>query len=237
MSKRRPRNLLPADLFFVAQSTREYWEFNRTHSAAPNSHPAPEQMETGKQECRRPRHDSDLWRVAQIGRAPPDGNDLAFASPAQASDFQTRILNLKTGSITALSDGLLKFPVNWSPTNRLVVVNLAHTKVLAFDFQRKTWSQLLNADIMARNMFDGAASVDGRYMYIETNEPPHHNVIRIRATDGRIETVMKIRGVRQVVDTFEGTTLGVSPNGSVLVTRDVGVEELYSLKVKWPESW
>jgi serine/threonine protein kinase/Tol biopolymer transport system component len=167
----------------------------------------------------------------------PDGNELAFSAPAQASDFETRVLNLKTGRITAISDGLLKFPVDWSPTNRIVTVNLAHTKVLAFELQTQKWSQLLSADISAINMFDGAASVDGKYIYIGTNEAPNHKVVRIRVTDGRVEPVMEIRGMRRVVDPFEGTTLGIAPDGSVLVTRDVGVEEVYSLKMKWPKSW
>ena len=151
----------------------------------------------------------------------PDGNRLAVAAPAKIQ-FATRVLDLKTGSVTAVSDGQLKMPVNWSPGNRLVAVNLAHTKVLAFDFQTQKWSPLLSVDISERNMFDGAASVDGRYVYIETNEKPSPKVIRIRVSDGHIEPVMQIGKIRRVVDPSQGTTLGVAPDGSVLVTHDVG---------------
>jgi len=30
------------------------------------------------------------------------------------------------------------------------------------------------------------------------------------------------------------TWVGVTPDGSVLVTRDVGTQEIYALSVKWP---
>jgi hypothetical protein len=31
-----------------------------------------------------------------------------------------------------------------------------------------------------------------------------------------------------------GTWLGVAPDGSALITRDIGVQEIYALDVKWP---
>jgi len=163
----------------------------------------------------------------------PDGNKLAFDTPAKVS-FAAHVLDLKTGVVTAIPDGFQKFAVSWSPSNRLVVVNLAHTKVLAFDVRTTSWSPLLSADISERNMFDGAPSLDGSYLYIEVNQLPNPKVIRIRVSDGLIEPVIEINGLRRVVDPFEGSTLGIAPDGSVLVTRDVGVQEVFALNVKWP---
>jgi len=78
------------------------------------------------------------------------------------------------------------------------------------------------------------ASPDRHYAYCETSDVPNHKIVRVRVSDGQVEPLMEIKGLRRVVDTSVGTTLGISPDGSVLLTRDVGLEEIYSLSVKWP---
>jgi hypothetical protein len=45
---------------------------------------------------------------------------------------------------------------------------------------------------------------------------------------------MEIKGLRRAVDDEVGTLLSVAPDGSVLLTRDVGTEEIYALGVNWP---
>jgi hypothetical protein len=39
-------------------------------------------------------------------------------------------------------------------------------------------------------------------------------------------------GKPRVVDPYGGTQVGVAPDGSVLLTRDVGTQEVYALNVK-----
>ena len=56
----------------------------------------------------------------------------------------------------------------------------------------------------------------------------------MRLADRQTETVMEINGLRRVMDNYVGNNLGVAPDGSVLLMRDLGSEEIYALSVKWP---
>jgi hypothetical protein len=64
-------------------------------------------------------------------------------------------------------------------------------------------------------------------------------VWRLRLTDKRIENVLNFKEVRRVEDeqitgVNFSTWVGVTPDGSVLLTRDIGTQEIYALEVKWP---
>lgn len=46
--------------------------------------------------------------------------------------------------------------------------------------------------------------------------------------------VADFSGVSRVEEQVVGTWFGNAPDGSVLVTRDIGTQEIYALDVKWP---
>jgi hypothetical protein len=55
--------------------------------------------------------------------------------------------------------------------------------------------------------------------------------MRLRLADKKLETVHDLKGMRRVEDEQLGgvngpTGVGITPDGSVLVSRDVGVQEL-----------
>lgn len=77
-------------------------------------------------------------------------------------------------------------------------------------------------------------SPDGNYAYCETSDTPYHKMVRAGLSDGHVEAVMEIKGLRRVVDEEIGTAFAVGLDGSVLLTRDVGTQEVYALTVKWP---
>ena len=98
-----------------------------------------------------------------------------------------------------------------------------------FDPQSEKWSQLLKDPCANQEI-----SPDGEYVYCEDSAVPYHKVVRVRLSDGRTETMMEIKELRRVVDHYFGTSIGVTPDGSVLLTRDSGSDEIYALTVKWP---
>jgi hypothetical protein len=78
------------------------------------------------------------------------------------------------------------------------------------------------------------ASPDGKYLYFATGgtEP---QAKRVRLSEGNVETITGLSGLRRVVDAIEGgTQIGVAPDGSVVFTRDIGTQEIYALNIKWP---
>lgn len=62
----------------------------------------------------------------------------------------------------------------------------------------------------------GAWTADGKYFVFETYR-----------LDG-------LNNIRRIDDAMTGLSAGVAPDGSLLLTRDIGTQEIYALNVKWP---
>jgi hypothetical protein len=58
--------------------------------------------------------------------------------------------------------------------------------------------------------------------------------VRIRIADKRVEEIITLESVRRIEDEAVGYWAAPAPDGSLLVTRDVGTEEIYALTIKWP---
>jgi Tol biopolymer transport system component len=191
----------------------------------------------------------DIYIVGVDGAAPqkiaehsaasgwsPDGNVLLFTSyygydrPAaerhqsylQTFDLRTKELRVvpssegKGGGILVGQDGL-------------IATAEAFAKFLYFDFKSQKWSELLSG-----NFVSWCASPDGKYLYFATGgtEP---QAKRVRLSEGKVETIASLSGLRRVVDAIEGgPQIGVAPDGSIVFTRDIGTQEIYTLNIKWP---
>jgi serine/threonine protein kinase/Tol biopolymer transport system component len=170
--------------------------------------------------------------IAQGGDSPAwstDGNELMFDVQENGFlDYEPRILDLKSGKVSPIPDGQQKLALGWSAQGKPIAID-ADSSPWAFDPQTQKWSELLKGPCATSELSPGAD-----YLYCETSDVPYHKVVRVRLSDGHAETVMEIKGLRRVVDEKEGTSLGIAPDGSVLLTRDVGTEEIYALTVKWP---
>jgi hypothetical protein len=56
--------------------------------------------------------------------------------------------------------------------------------------------------------------------------------MRVRFADRKTEVVASLKGLRRVAD--PNGWVGVTPDGSLLLTREIGTQEIYALNVKWP---
>jgi Tol biopolymer transport system component/DNA-binding winged helix-turn-helix (wHTH) protein len=159
----------------------------------------------------------------------PDGTAVAF-SYFPSFDRRTRdklgifIVNLKTRSAQQVpgSDGL--WAPRWSPDGRYLVTRSTDMLTLMlYDFKSQTWSRILE------NTYVGNVnwSSDGGYLYYSRrgSDPA---IVRIRLVDGAIEQVADLKGVRQA-GFRNGFWMGLTPDNSPLVLRDIGTEEIYSL--------
>lgn len=77
-------------------------------------------------------------------------------------------------------------------------------------------------------------SPDGNYLYIDSTGSSDSKVVRLRLSDHHLETVAETKTLRQVNDEYTGTWVGVAPDGSILMTRDIGSQEVYALNIRWP---
>jgi len=100
-----------------------------------------------------------------------------------------------------------------------------------FDFKTQKWSDLI---ANPGRFLNWMMSVDGKYFFYQTggNEP---RIFRLRLADRAVEEVASLKDFRAVDDPYAGNTqLNVAPDNSVVLTRDIGTEEVYAISVKWP---
>jgi Tol biopolymer transport system component/DNA-binding winged helix-turn-helix (wHTH) protein len=159
----------------------------------------------------------------------PDGTEVAFSyfplfdrtTPGKLGIF---IVNLNTRSVQQVpgSDGL--WAPRWSPDGRYLVTRSTDMRTLMlYDFKSQAWSRILE------NTYVGnvAWSSDGGYLYY-SRRGSDPTIARIRLLGGAIEQIADLKGVRQT-GFRSGFWMGLTPDASPLVLRDVGTEEVYSL--------
>ena len=159
----------------------------------------------------------------------PDGNALMFSAIKDGGQYyELRRFDVRDGTVLPIPGGEHKYSVGWSAGDKPVADD-EHKKAWIFDPQTRKWSELLSEPCTILEF-----SPDGNYAYCETSDTPYHKIVRVRLSDGHVETMMEIKELRRVVDEEIGTAFAVGLDGSVLLTRDVGTEEVYALTVKWP---
>jgi hypothetical protein len=138
-------------------------------------------------------------------------------------------IDLRTGKITSIPDSREMGGPFWPANDMLVAPTLKPGKegFVTFDFKTKKWSSLVKG-IFQHWM----TSIDGQYLYLMMGgEDP--KILRVRLSNGTLDTVASLKSFRPVVDEDTDKWLGVSADGSPVLTRDIGTQEIYDLTVKW----
>ena len=114
---------------------------------------------------------------------------------------------------------------DFKPVTQDMLVVSAAERLVSFDFKTQKWSELLSGDFASC-----APSPDSKYIYCATTgaEP---NALRVRLSDNKVETITSLKSQHR---SGVSTAISVAPDGSLLLTRDVGTQEVYALTVKWP---
>ncbi len=164
----------------------------------------------------------------------PDGNSLIFSyfpifEKAPAEKLGVFEVDLRTRNMKKLpgSDGL--WVPRWSLDGRYVVArSLDSQALMLFDFETQTWTELV------RGVYFGFTnwSADGQYVYYlrRGREPA---VFRVRIVDRKTEEIASLKDVRQTG--FRGAIwIGLAPDDSPLLLRDIGTQEIYALDFQTP---
>lgn len=176
-------------------------------------------------------------RIA-LGRAPtwaPDGNSLIFEALLPNKHFREKdaweihSFDLRTGTTSTIPDSVSKGGMWWPLPDKLIAVVEDESKFVEFDFKTKKWSEVAAGDFV-----NWMPSWDGKYLYCVTRDPEDPKALRIRLADHHVELVSSLKGLHRAVDESSGTWVGLSPDGSLLLTRDLGTQEIYALTVSWP---
>ena len=165
----------------------------------------------------------------------PDGKSLVMnistdKSRTDPDALQLATVDVKSGKLSVIPGSQSKSGAYW-PSARMIVAIGEEDKLYSFDITTEKWSVLADGPIS-----NSMVSPDSKYVYFVRETPGDPHAMRVRLSDGKIEVVALLKGLRRVSDSSIGgaSWMGVSPDGSLLLTRDTGTQEIYALSVKWP---
>jgi len=152
----------------------------------------------------------------------PDGTKIAFGGPPADPNTTIRILAVRTNQISTVPGSKGLYSARWSPDGRyLVAMPFASRSLMLFDFAAQKWDEIAKITCGFPNW-----SKNGDYVYFlhEENQP---SVMRVRIRDRKIERVADLKNFRQTG--FWAVWLGMGPDDSPLLLRDIGTQEIYAL--------
>jgi len=116
-------------------------------------------------------------------------------------------------------------------SQRMVTVStpmLDGQKLMLFDVAAQKWTELVTSSIGYANW-----SADNKYVYFDTGYGAEPAVYRVRISDRKMEPVASLKDFRRVVLLFNPWS-GLTPDGSPLLMRDTGTQEVYALDFEAP---
>jgi Tol biopolymer transport system component len=163
-----------------------------------------------------------------------DGNSLIFGGIFLGVQARIYSVDLRTGreSIIPGSEGM--YSPRASPDNRFIAAMDApgDRKLLLFDQETQKWSELMSNKNPGLNW--NLWSDDSKFVYVSDFADRHAPVVyRIRIADRKIERVAAFEVPQGMTGYWIGW-VGVAPDGSPLVLRDLSIEEIYALDVDLP---
>jgi Tol biopolymer transport system component/predicted Ser/Thr protein kinase len=161
----------------------------------------------------------------------PDGSSIIFDDAVGLSFAQraTYSVDLKTLKISTVMDSSQAVLAALSPNaHYLVGASLDGQHLMLFDFATRNWSELASANIGFTQW-----SGDGKSVYFDTGSSTDPAIYRVRLADHKLERVASLKDFRRVVTPWISWS-GLTPDGSPLLMRDIGTQEVYALDFEAP---
>jgi DNA-binding winged helix-turn-helix (wHTH) protein/Tol biopolymer transport system component len=161
----------------------------------------------------------------------PDGRSIIYilVKPDDKAPFAGIFRqDLDNGRITSIPDSEGKYSARVSPDGRYIAAfSQAANELLLFDSKRSQWSSLAKGELFSYNLW----SHDGRYVYMRDIHAGSPGIVRVRIPDGKMEEVLSLKDLPQVVDMFAGW-IGLTPDDEPVVIRDRSTQEIYALDLR-----
>ena len=164
----------------------------------------------------------------EAGRVDWCSSSIIFAEGPLEQD-RIRIFDPKTSSATLLpeSDGL--FLPRCSPDGRYIVAAARdQQKFKLYERSSHKWTDLVAQDIGYPQW-----SADSNYVYFDSGLGPDPAIYRVRIADRKVERIADIRNFNRVVQAWV-SWMGLTPQGSPLLMRETGSQEVYALDFEAP---
>jgi Tol biopolymer transport system component len=156
-------------------------------------------------------------------------SDSAVFVDSPGQDSKIRLFDIKTSRMTIVpgSDGLRLS--RCSPDGRYITaITQDGKKIRIYELATGNWSDLATRDVGFLQW-----SSDNKYVYFDTGTSKELAVYRVRISDRQVEKVADLQNFRRSVDPWV-SWMGLTPDGSPLLTRDIGSQEVYALDFEAP---
>lgn len=187
---------------------------------------------TAKQLTRDARSEADpQWSL--------DGRKILFGRYAMTEDSEPEVtkglhlLELETGQYTMLPNSNGVYSPRWSPDGRYVVaLDLAMRKLILFDLSTSNRVELAT--------FKGGVgfpnwSRDGASIVVWGNlNGDDEGIYRVRLGDHKVQSVLSSEELAKALGTVRSWGFGLTPDDSILLTRDHTMTEVYALDWEAP---
>ncbi len=164
----------------------------------------------------------------------PDGRSIAYGemdgptSDQGSGNEVIHICDLASRQVSKLTGKKGVWTARWSPDGRYLAALTydVRQRLELYDIKTQTWR-----DSGAEHINNPTWSHDSKYIYYDTQgSAPDEGIYRVRISDGKVELAAPYHGIRRADETWSG----LAPDDSPIVLRDVGIQEIYALDVKWP---
>jgi len=162
----------------------------------------------------------------------PDGSSILFDDATGPSGMTQRgvfSLDLKTSKVSPVLDSSqILWPALSPDGHYLVGASQDGQHLMQFDFAHRNWSELASANIGFTQW-----SGDGKSVYFDTGSSTDPAIYRVRLADHKLERVASLKDFRRVVTPWISWS-GLTRDGSPLLMRDIGTQEVYALDFETP---
>jgi len=160
----------------------------------------------------------------------PDGKQLVFGRvpflQGTTDKIVIKIVDLVTKKESIVPGSANMYAPRWSPDGQhLVAVSADNKKLLLFDFKTQKWADWITSDLLGAPSW----SKDGAYVYYDDMSAGSSSYRRIKVGAKKSDLVVQLADIN-----LYSFMTGITPDGSPLLTRDVSVDEIYSLEVELP---
>jgi len=171
-------------------------------------------------------------KLADHASAPdwsPDGSLLAVVS-FEDNVFVSKVIDVRTGSVSTVPESKRTLGPWFDSQDSIIVTADDQSKIVRYNFKTRQWSDLVSSPDKFVNW---AMTPDMKYFVYSTggNNPTAY---RLRVSNGVVESIGSLKNLHSVDEVESGPSLSASADDSILVTRDIGTQEVYALTVKWP---